>query len=274
MNRYYGWQHGRFLTPDPYQASAGLTDPGSWNRYAYVLGDPVNGKDPHGLAMLATDCMYVDGVEHCHAGGWVMWYELGAFIARLNDREGGDASWLAYPNIGSGSAQGGSVGRSEIGSKRRLVIFPGQTAARNALASEECARSLGAQNTSDALSRFDKLSFEFADLGKFMVTQLPIGTKIDEVRNKAPLAEQSGNVIRVNHNVNWFSPDSAHAVEGSTGETTVFNLLGALASELGVSVLTVGQFQTLVLLHEVGHAFGKPQERDAEYNRMIFRDCL
>jgi hypothetical protein len=55
MNRYYGWQHGRFLTPDPYQASAGLTDPGSWNRYVYVLGDPVNWMDPTGLDACAAE---------------------------------------------------------------------------------------------------------------------------------------------------------------------------------------------------------------------------
>ena len=30
------------MTPDPYAASGGPSDPGSWNRYAYTRGDPVN----------------------------------------------------------------------------------------------------------------------------------------------------------------------------------------------------------------------------------------
>jgi RHS repeat-associated protein len=47
--RYHTATYGRFLTPDPYQASAGPADPGSWNRYAYVEGDPVNKNDPSGL---------------------------------------------------------------------------------------------------------------------------------------------------------------------------------------------------------------------------------
>jgi RHS repeat-associated protein len=49
--RYYqsGW--GRFLTPDPYQASGGVGDPGSWNRYAYTRGDPVNRYDPRYLRL-------------------------------------------------------------------------------------------------------------------------------------------------------------------------------------------------------------------------------
>jgi len=30
------------MTPDPYKASGGPADPGNWNRYAYVGGDPIN----------------------------------------------------------------------------------------------------------------------------------------------------------------------------------------------------------------------------------------
>ncbi len=48
-NRYYTRTWGRFLSPDPCVASGGPADPGSWNRYAYVQGDPVNFNDPGGL---------------------------------------------------------------------------------------------------------------------------------------------------------------------------------------------------------------------------------
>ncbi len=44
--RYYASTFGRFVTPDPYKASGGPSDPGSWNRYVYVTGDPVNYYDP------------------------------------------------------------------------------------------------------------------------------------------------------------------------------------------------------------------------------------
>ncbi|MBL0155556.1 MAG: hypothetical protein IPP47_00320 [Bryobacterales bacterium] len=50
VNRYYSPQMGRFLSADPYQASGGPAKPGSWNRYAYVEGDPVNFNDSQGLA--------------------------------------------------------------------------------------------------------------------------------------------------------------------------------------------------------------------------------
>lgn len=47
--RYYSSQFGRFMSADPYMASGGAGDPGSWNRYAYVGDDPSNYYDPAGL---------------------------------------------------------------------------------------------------------------------------------------------------------------------------------------------------------------------------------
>ena len=47
--RYHWPDSGRFMSPDPYLASGGAGAPGSWNRYAYVEGDPVNLTDPAGL---------------------------------------------------------------------------------------------------------------------------------------------------------------------------------------------------------------------------------
>jgi len=46
--RYSSNQFGRFMTPDPYRGSAQPQNPQSWNRYGYVLGDPVNSNDPTG----------------------------------------------------------------------------------------------------------------------------------------------------------------------------------------------------------------------------------
>ncbi len=65
--RYYASAFGsggtsayyRFLTPDPSQSSAGPSNPGSWNRYAYAGGEPVNRGDPSGLDW-----------EYSYYGGW------------------------------------------------------------------------------------------------------------------------------------------------------------------------------------------------------------
>jgi RHS repeat-associated protein len=52
--RYYSRSFGRFLTPDPYRSSAGPKDPGSWNRYPYVGGDPLNFVDPTGTVRVCV----------------------------------------------------------------------------------------------------------------------------------------------------------------------------------------------------------------------------
>jgi RHS repeat-associated protein len=60
-NRYYSNGYGRFMSPDPYQATATSPSdprtPQSWNRYAYVQGDPVNYNDPTGQLICDPDYM-------------------------------------------------------------------------------------------------------------------------------------------------------------------------------------------------------------------------
>ncbi len=48
MARYFSSAQGRFTSPDPLLASARLTDPQTWNSYAYVRNNPVNMVDPDG----------------------------------------------------------------------------------------------------------------------------------------------------------------------------------------------------------------------------------
>jgi RHS repeat-associated protein len=59
QNRYHKPGEGRFMSPDPYLASGGPGDPGSWNRYAYVGGNPVNGNDPLGLATFPIEAVTI-----------------------------------------------------------------------------------------------------------------------------------------------------------------------------------------------------------------------
>jgi RHS repeat-associated protein len=55
--RFHSPGTGRFLSPDPYMASGGAANPGSWNRYAYVQGDPINHKDHTGKVLDSEACV-------------------------------------------------------------------------------------------------------------------------------------------------------------------------------------------------------------------------
>ena len=68
VNRYYFSQWGRFLSPDPSTGSIVLTSPQSWNRYAYMLGDPSNGNDPSGLDAICGPSGWWSG-EGCYTYG-------------------------------------------------------------------------------------------------------------------------------------------------------------------------------------------------------------
>ena len=61
QQRYYSSTYGRFLSADPYRASAAITNPQSWNRYSYVENDPINFTDPDGLAKCYAVSYVTDG---------------------------------------------------------------------------------------------------------------------------------------------------------------------------------------------------------------------
>jgi RHS repeat-associated protein len=67
--RFYRWLLGRFLTPDPAGAAAvDITNPQSWNSYAYVLNHPISLLDPSGLVCTWDDGTSDDSPENGGAG--------------------------------------------------------------------------------------------------------------------------------------------------------------------------------------------------------------
>ena len=70
--RYYSSQFARFMSSDPYKASAGPSDPQSWNRYAYTRGDPITYSDPTGRSIVVGSCDdLINGADQpgCDDGG-------------------------------------------------------------------------------------------------------------------------------------------------------------------------------------------------------------
>jgi RHS repeat-associated protein len=83
--RFYASTYGRFDTTDPGYAGA-LSNPQSLNLYSYVLGDPVNGRDPQGL------CSAIGG------GGTESAYEAGTNAEQEFASEVGGIAIFPYSN--------------------------------------------------------------------------------------------------------------------------------------------------------------------------------
>jgi RHS repeat-associated protein len=93
-NRYYSPTMGRFTTADPYEASAALTDPQTWNRYVYLDNDPANGTDRRGL--LRDFCEDLDeSPEYCYARRPNPFQ--GGFFNPVFDREGTPIAFVVKP---------------------------------------------------------------------------------------------------------------------------------------------------------------------------------
>jgi RHS repeat-associated protein len=110
MFRRFNRKHSRFDQPDPYAGSYSLTDPQSFNRYAYVQNDPVNFVDPSGLnASCSAEFSYADcggdeGFWGGRGGSGGGGGGFGGDVARYNRDFGGMPSNVA-------SALAGYLGR-------------------------------------------------------------------------------------------------------------------------------------------------------------------
>src|SRR5579872_4831035 len=69
--REYEKTHGQWLTPDPAGlAAVDITNPQTWNRYAYVTNDPLSYVDPSGLFRAAPgQCQGGQGICPDEGGG-------------------------------------------------------------------------------------------------------------------------------------------------------------------------------------------------------------
>ena len=100
--RYFTNNFGRFLSPDPAGlAAVNPTNPQSWNRYAYVVGDPVNGNDPLGLdagpcLANAIPAITQTGPMACNSIGYTAWSQ----------------GWTSWSNDPTTLTQGGSPGNA------------------------------------------------------------------------------------------------------------------------------------------------------------------
>jgi RHS repeat-associated protein len=290
MNRYYSSVMGRFLSADPYMSSGGLANPQGWNRYSYVQGDPINNNDGPGL--------YAQGVGAGLGGGGAAWgwdpYVVlpenacfAAFYSLTNSYAAPVAQsvlqhciqaqmyWAGHGGPGGGGAEAKSPLKNPI---------PGEQAAYDALGKPECVaglKQIGASHArgteaAQGVLQSAGVNYGTSDTGHLIPLVVKDVGSGYQVVNGASLAESNSTSITINKYINWYFPDKTIATLAGTADAVVYNWQEALSGLVGAT-LSLTEAQALVILHEVAHILGAPQEDESNYeqfNTTIYKNCL
>jgi RHS repeat-associated protein len=241
--RYYNNNFGRFWSPDPKGfKAANPKNPASWNRYAYVNGDPVNGIDPTGRIIKAPP-------DPGSAGGG----DDGDYCLAVGDEDSivdpcfgftwaSAGSLTEAPNGGGSSPQ---VWVSTLGSPTAAQIATLQAAFNDAmtrLSTPQC----GGLFEGDALP--SKLATTFADSAlestEYSIFAYPgVSTAVTI----------SASQVGINPN-GWFfaAPNSA----ANPGMVAIGVPSPTTPGQSSTVYLSPADLGAMILLHELGHETG------------------
>lgn len=110
--RYYSYTQGRFTSPDPALLSVNGSNPQSWNRYAYVLNNPLLYADPSGLWELYAQDIYKTKTNA--DGSVTQVYDRTVMMARRTQADDDGATLAAQLGLKGKEAQtfAGKIGDS------------------------------------------------------------------------------------------------------------------------------------------------------------------
>jgi RHS repeat-associated protein len=234
VNRYYSSQWGRFLSPDPYMADSGgagdLRDPGSWNRYAYALNEPVSLYDPAGLFACSGDGedQYRFGGAACFAGA------------------GGDGP-PQRPMSDSDQPGGGGGGPSANIASRTppALVSAFQRAFREAWSvlqtDPNCAGSLVNQPAESSAA-----SYVTGVLADTTYRIMPFGLGMSAVGAQT---NEDGSVF-INQTGAFFT------LQPNASGNVTFNIPSPTTGRWVAVTLPQVDFQAFIILHETGHETG------------------
>ena len=123
--RMFNYGFGRFSSPDPLMASAMIDLPQTWNRYSYVMNNPLNLIDPSGLIWLTTERGYewIDDKDYYDSDGNVVDQYKDRTVAENGTVVYFGEAWGEYANGKYDHLRNGDVTLNDDGSLSPLDIF-------------------------------------------------------------------------------------------------------------------------------------------------------
>ena len=294
-NRYHQPGMGRFMTPDPYMASGGPSDPGSWNRYAYAGGDPVNSYDPSGRFATCPPGTYVNSAgtgclpepTDCSVTWWLP--ECGGFSSDPStgtDNSGTLDQDLIYQQWMQQLAATWNAGLAEAAN---VLAQPGCAALFNGVGGAMAV--LDASNPVELLSNYVANGFMTYDSSFRQSGVQPGGAMVDfgslpgfgstwNVGGVTTYANNrytnsSGTTVSVNSiflNVWSFAFTGIMYV---SGQNNGFVPVGSTASSAAFAGLSQPQITALTIIHELLHAVGAiPSDATSDAQSQINSDTV
>jgi RHS repeat-associated protein len=272
INRSYSNSVGRFNQADPYRASGYMTNPQSWNRYAYVHSNPINNTDRLGRDIDEHVEVYAGADTIEGSSDWA-----GNIEGRMGDYAGGKSKEGSGASSGTGAGVGVVPSLSVIGN----VDFENLMKYIKKKMSENCKNWLKSKGMQEFLGEFkvalDSLIIDYRsdfantkmDLDGFHFTWREW---FDRVQNEARQRTNNPNTIVAGLTVT--TPDFSGA-----GNPHVYPIIilgpayydgNELDAEGRAFVNKVGglaNYQAITLLHELFHV--RTGKRDGDMEREL-----
>jgi RHS repeat-associated protein len=231
-NRYHQPGMGRFLTPDPYMNSAGLRDPGSWNRYAYTRGDPINRRDPRGTCDQSADT------------------EKSVTVCGDDDDDGSEDPGPQGPSGGGGGGAPGGAAQPNVprGNTYTTAQMQALTNGFNNALSDLQTNGPCGQFLADGDANSEVGGDEYAQslLLDTNYRLLPFGSG----RSGEGAQTNSSDSVFINTQGAFFN-----ATASQNGTVTVF-IPNSAGVQTQFTFANMATFQGFLLLHELGHQTG------------------
>ncbi len=232
----------RINSPDPSGTSISAKNPSTWNRYSYTGGDPVNRFDPRGLCFWDGDT----GEYWDDTTAQELSYEGQILLSQLNHSDGSCTDQFAAENsaLGAASGDGGisnQVGPDAGGNGHATrgdgslwgVMGAAYTNALQELENPECAQTLGQGTLGNTVYSASQ------------VLSLLVYSNVFGSITAAPLISPPGLVV---------SAQTSDVTVVKTPSFTYDTVSITLNTSTGYYVYGTVEQQTLMLLHELGHA--------------------
>ena len=272
-NRQYASGWGRFTSADPYQASAGLGRPQSWNRYAYVRGNPVSLLDPSGLDDCSSE---VNSSGSCgvNGGGGGVDTRSGGGNAGSND-----GMEVVHDDLQSGGSGETSPPARHWDPESPHAKLKDAFDTAGKQIGKECAKLLsgGKLSAEDVRAKLNSVDASFEKLKQSIVFTNALDGSGDYTYTYQVQAGQAMNgKILLNQDI--YDPTKFLFIEAN--KVASVNLVEDERIDLGASKLSVDQYWAIYILHELDHILGGlapdfSNTLDSRSNtKKVFRDCF